>query len=81
MILIGYRIFWHITHTVYNPHRHKNVKFSKQIVVLPAPTDNPQPKQLLLPFCIITLEMAAKLILITHFTNVILVYSTIICLL
>ena len=36
-----YRIFWPITRMVYNPHRHENVKFSKKIVVLPAPTDNP----------------------------------------
>ena len=36
-----YRIFWPITRTVYNLHKHKYVKFSKKIVVLPAPTDQP----------------------------------------
>ena len=78
----------------YYPHRHKNINFSKKIVVLPAPTDNPH--QLLdQNYCcrhfvyirpardhaIFTRKMAADLILIAHFTNVILVYSTIIRLL
>ena len=87
-----YRIFWRITRTAYYPHRHKNINFSKKIVVLPAPTDNPH--QLLdqnnccchfvcirpghesfIParhHAIFTRKMAAELILIAHFTNVIL---------
>ena len=51
----NYRIFWVISHTVYYPHRHKNVNCAEKIVVLPAPTDNPHPaigpKELLPPFC------------------------------
>ena len=108
-------IFWPITRMVYKPHRHKIVNFSKEIVVLPAPTDNPHHHRtnlvprvlspltatpphhrtetvvaailyasvlrtshlLVRDHAIFTRKMAAELILIAHFTNVIFVYSTI----
>ena len=99
---VYYRIFWPITHTVYNLHRHRNVNFLKnyyphrQITCISHRTKTVHVTAilhasvlgtshlLLRDHVIFICKMAARIILIAHFTydiNIILVYSTIIRLL